>query len=347
MDTGSKLLVTGGCGFVMSQVVYQWLVSNAANTCVILDLVYDDKTRQFFAPYTNRIFFVKGSVTNVNVWNDLLVAHKDISYIVHGATITPTSEEEKKYPGRILSVNIMGTVHCLDFFSRLKSQQRMIYVSSGAVYSEDSPLLTQNPLKEDGPTMPQEMYSISKFSSEHIVRRYNELFGLNVISVRFSDVYGVMDRDTGARNRHNLPYYICNKIARSKQKQTQIIVKGTMDDAGGDFICVIDVGRAILKILIHPYNCKNHIYNIAYGEWISVKQLITQAGGKAILAQPASKMYDVKGLSGRHKYGRHGAYSIDSLKTEFNWNPTNLNQALTRYTTWLTKQIAKPAKAKM
>ena len=136
-------LITGGGGFVMSNVVKAWLESDASRHCIVLDLgvVKDAAFEQFLGAYVTagRLEFVDGSVTNPAVWEQLKT--KDITHIVHGAAITPTNKEEKETPGRIMEVNVMGTMCALNFAASLNGDSsdksvRIIYVSSDGVFNQ-------------------------------------------------------------------------------------------------------------------------------------------------------------------------------------------------------------------
>ena len=170
-----------------------------------------------------------------------------MTHIVHGATITPLSrgtaaeakrEPEAENPGRIIEVNTMGTVAILDWARTLPRLQRLIYVSSGAVYKHHGPDRPGEPLPEDGYVMPRRLYGISKLASELITERYGDLFGLSTASVRPSSVYGTMDRVTASRNFRHVP----NRLAHMALDGVERVRVNTLD-AVGDYIHSEDVAR--------------------------------------------------------------------------------------------------------
>jgi UDP-glucose 4-epimerase len=209
-----KLLVTGGSGFVMSVLGRHWLDADPAARLIVLDAApLDAAAVRYFAPVAERLEVVVADVTRPDTWREALKGN-DVTHIVHGATITPISrgtaaeakrEPEAENPGRILEVNTMGTVAMLDWARTLSRLERIIYVSSGAVYKHHGPDHPGEPLPEDGYVMPRRLYGISKLASELIAERYGELFGLSTASVRPSSVYGTMDRVTASRNFRHLP----------------------------------------------------------------------------------------------------------------------------------------------
>ena len=136
------LLVTGATGFVMSVVARHWLETDATARLVVLDSsALDAAAQRYFAPFKNRVSVVLADVTQPGTWRAPLAGHA-VTHIVHGATVTPLSrgtaaeakrEPEAESPGRIVDVNVMGTVAVLDWARTLPNLKRFIYVV-GAVY---------------------------------------------------------------------------------------------------------------------------------------------------------------------------------------------------------------------
>jgi UDP-glucose 4-epimerase len=182
-----RLLVTGATGFVMSVLGRHWLDAHPQERLVILDAAAPDAAAgRYFASVANRLQVVVADVTQPDAWGPKLGG--DITHIVHGATVTPLSrgtaaeakrEPEAENPGRIIDVNVMGTVAVLEWARTLPKLERFIYVSSGAVYKHHGPDRPGEPLPEDGYVMPRRLYGISKLASELITERYGELFGLS------------------------------------------------------------------------------------------------------------------------------------------------------------------------
>jgi nucleoside-diphosphate-sugar epimerase len=183
------LLVTGGGGFVMSNVVKQWLEASAKHRCIVLDLnvVFDDALRAFLGNFMDAgtLEYVNGSVTDPASWQAL--ESRPITHMIHGAAITPTPEEEQANPSRVASVNIMGSILALDFAVK-KSLQRTIYVSRCVLASRKStfidslngsdgvfndPGLVRSARAQDGEgPWPQKLYPITKFTMEKVGCEY-------------------------------------------------------------------------------------------------------------------------------------------------------------------------------
>src|SRR6202167_5438210 len=247
-----KLLVTGGSGFVMSVLGRRWLDADPTARLIVLDAApLDAAAVRYFAPVAERLEVVVADVTRPDTWRGALEAD-DITHIVHGATITPISrgteaeakrEPEAENPGRIIDVNVMGTVAVLDWARTLPELQRFIYVSSGAVYKHEGPDRPGEPLPEDGYVMPRRLYGISKLASELITERYGDLFGFSAASVPLSSVYGTMDRETARRNFPHVP----NRSAHLAIEGKRCVRVNTLD-AVADYIHSENVASGIAAL---------------------------------------------------------------------------------------------------
>jgi UDP-glucose 4-epimerase len=346
------LLVTGATGFVMSVLARHWLESDPAARLVVLDAApLDAVAERYFAPFTQRLSVIVADVTRPETWQRSLARHT-VTHIVHGATITPLArgtvaeakrEPEAENPGRILDVNVMGTVAMLEWARTLAQLERFIYVSSGAVYKHHGPDRPGEPLPEDGYVMPRRLYGISKLASELITERYGDLFGLSTASVRPSSVYGPMDRVTPSRNFRHVP----NRIAHLAVEGVKRVRVNTLD-AVGDYIHVEDVARAIVALLRAP-RLRYSAYNVACGTTASIGDMVEWAAEKVpgFRAEivPAEQADIVQDPTLRD--GMWGAYDVARLSAETGWKPRPMREALHAYMDWLAAERSpSPSRAK-
>ena len=337
------LLVTGATGFVMSVVARHWLETDPTARVVLLDASPLDATAQrYFAPFKNRLSVVLGDVTQPGTWRAPLDGHA-VTHIVHGATVTPLSrgtaaeakrEPEAENPGRIVDVNVMGTVAMLDWARTQPNLKRFIYVSSGAVYKHHGPDRPGEPLPEDGYVMPRRLYGISKLASELITERYGDLFNLSTASVRPSSVYGPMDRVTASRNFRHVP----NRIAHLALDGGKRVRVNTLE-AVGDYIHVEDVASGIAALLRAPrlHYCT---YNVAQGSTASIADMVKWAAEKApgfhAEIVPAEHADIVQDPSLRD--GMWGAYDCRAIGAETGWKPRPMREALHAYMDWIVAE---------
>jgi UDP-glucose 4-epimerase len=332
------ILVTGGNGFVMSNTVRHWLESDPAERVVILDVAPPDAiARRFFAAVAGRVGWVEASILDRARWAPLL-ADRGITRIVHGATLTPhpyvasdgtPRDPEREGPQRIMDVNLMGTIELLEWARGLPALQRFLYVSTGSVYRDDGPADRGQPLPEDGYVGPTTLYGISKYASEMVVRRYSELFGLSVVSVRLASVYGPMDRETSSRHVRCMPWRVAHLALAGEE------LRANAYDGVGDWIHAGDVAEAIARLLLAPA-LRHPVYNVASGRAETIGNLLAITGEKLPMKarQCAKAEANLIGDPDR-LHGQWGAYDISRLSDELGWQPAPLRRRMHEYIDWL------------
>lgn len=335
------LLVTGGTGFVMSVLARAWLDRDPKARAVILDRSgLDAMAEKFFAPVKDRLTVITADILDPSAWSAALDA-QSITAIVHGATITPISrgsaaeakrQPEAENPARIVDVNLMGTVHMLEWARVHSGVKRFVYVSSGAIYRHHGPDWSDEPLPEDGYVAPLTLYGISKFASEMIVNRYANLFGLSAISVRLASVYGPMDRATESRNFRHVP----NRVAHFALAGEAI--RPNSLEPVGDYILSTDVAQAIIALIDAPKLRYRH-YNIGSGTTVTIGDIIDWArervpGLVAQLGNPetANIVQDTT-----LKTGMWGAYDTARIERDTSWRPRPGKEAFHAYMDWISE----------
>ena len=324
----------------MSVLARHWLEAEPHSRLVILDASPPDSAAQrYFAPVADRISIVTADITQPDGWRAVLGLHR-ITHVVHGATITPISrgtvreaqkEPEADNPGRIVDVNLMGTVALLEWARTVPKLRRFICVSSGSVYKHHGPDRPGEPLPEDGYVMPRTLYGISKLASELVTERYGDLFGFSTTSVRLASVYGTMDRPTASRTFRHGP----NRIAHMAVSGVKRVRVNTLD-AVGDYVHVEDVAKAVLALL-RLDRVRYSAYNIAMGYTVRLGDLVNWAAEKypgfhAEIAAPeeADIVQDPMRTD-----GMWGAYDISRISAETGWRPRPVREALHAYLDWI------------
>jgi len=124
------------------------------------------------------------------------------------------------------------------------------------------------------------LYALSKVAGEAATRRWRDNFGLDAVSVRFSDVYGHLDRDTGARNRHNAPYWICRKALRLEAQSSQErfrVAAGSLEEPCWDLIDAGSVARGLCTILRSASRPERSLYHLALGRTPTHREVLASA----------------------------------------------------------------------
>lgn len=184
-------LVTGGNGWLPSHVVRR--LARAGETVISYDLMEPDNyLREFLGSDIERVVFEAGDVTNREQMREAARRH-NVTSIISAAAITPRVDREQREPERIIEVNLGGVVNALEVARELPNFRRFVQISSCAVFG-DLPGVSE--ISEDSPANSTNLYGITKLAGERVALRYGNLFGLDVIAVRPSNVYGPMERFT-------------------------------------------------------------------------------------------------------------------------------------------------------
>lgn len=184
-------LVTGGNGWVPSHVIRR--LARAGETVVSYDVMEPDAyLREFLGKDASNIIFETGDVSERARLHE--VAHQHgVTSIVSAAAITPRVDRERREPTRIIDVNLGGVVNALEVARTLPNFRRFVQISSVAVFGDEPGATTRD---EDSPANSTNLYGITKLAGERVALRYGDLFDMDVIAVRPSNVYGPMERFT-------------------------------------------------------------------------------------------------------------------------------------------------------
>ena len=184
-------LVTGGNGWVPSHVIRR--LARAGEAVVSYDVMEPDAfLREFLGDDAQSIIFETGDVTDRERMQEVARQH-GVTSIVSAAAITPRVDRERREPSRIIDVNLGGVVNALEVARSLPGFRRFVQISSVAVFGDEPGATTRD---EDSPTNSTNLYGITKLAGERVALRYGELFDIDVMAVRPSNVYGPMERFT-------------------------------------------------------------------------------------------------------------------------------------------------------
>ena len=192
----SKLLVTGGAGFIGANFVYYWLENYPADTVVVLDaLTYAGNELSLDDVKQNeKLHFIKGDIGDQALVESLMIKY-ELDTIVNFAAESHV-DRSISGPDVFIETNIVGTHSLLkaarkiwiDSPETVNPNHRFHHVSTDEVYgtlSDNDPAFT-----EEHAYAPNSPYSASKAASDHIVRAYHHTFGLNVTTSNCSNNYG-------------------------------------------------------------------------------------------------------------------------------------------------------------
>lgn len=247
-DKESTFLVTGGAGFIGSNIIEALLKMNYKVRCLD-DLSNGHKSN--IEPFFNDIKFefIKGSITDEQV---CLEATKDIDFVLHQAAwgSVPRSIE---MPQHYEKVNVQGTINMMEAAVK-NGVKKFVYASSSSVYG-DEPALPKREGKEGKVLSP---YALTKKIDEEYARLYHNLYGLDTYGLRYFNVFGRRQDPNGAYAAV-LPKFIKQLLA---DEQPTINGDGKQSR---DFTYIENVIEANLKACKASTEVAGEAFNIAFG----------------------------------------------------------------------------------
>ena len=173
---GSRVLVTGGAGFIGSH-LSEVLGGLGASVMVLDDL--SGGSRQNVEGFAN-VQFVEGTILDPAVVNRCM---QGCRYVFHQAALgsVPRSVEQ---PRLYCDVNVTGTLNVLEA-AREAKVERVMFAASSSAYG-DNPV----PWVESLPPLPKSPYAATKLADEGLLRAYANSFGLDTVSLRYFNIFG-------------------------------------------------------------------------------------------------------------------------------------------------------------
>jgi len=172
---GVRVLVTGGAGFVGSNLVRRLIALGARVT--VLDDLFTGRLENLPA---SGLEFEKGSVTDIAMVNRMVAANEVVFHAAARNIVVSTRNPREDY-----ETNIGGTLNVL-MAAREAGTRRVIYTSSTSVYGNPRYL----PINEDDRLQLLTPYAVSKLGGENYCAAFYESYGVPAASVRYSNVYG-------------------------------------------------------------------------------------------------------------------------------------------------------------
>ena len=262
-----KILVTGGAGFIGSHLL-QLLQGQQGVEIVVFDNL--SSGRREHVPKGIRL--VEGDVRDAEGLARLF-ASEGFDSVVHLAaqTMVPYS---LSHPEEDCQINLLGLINILEC-CRKYTVKHIVFSSSAAVYGDNLNI----PLHEEEKPMPTSAYGITKMASEHYLRMYHDLYGLNTTVLRFANVYGERQ---GAGGEGGVVSIFCKLLAAGQG----VTVFGNGEQTR-DFVYAGDIAEALWR---GSQLEGHHVINISTQKETSVNQLLAafkQAVGREFPVQYA------------------------------------------------------------
>ena len=315
----SKVLVTGGAGFIGSNLCEKLLEFGAEVTCLD-NLATGHKHNIDPFLENNKFKFIEGDIRNLET---CLQTTKNQDFVLHEAALgsVPRSIND---PITSNDVNVSGFLNML-VASRDNGIKRFVYAASSSTYGDSENL----PKVEDVIGKPLSPYAITKYVNELYADIFNKSYGLDTIGLRYFNVFGRRQDPNGAYAA------VIPKFVMQLMKKESPVINGD-GTYSRDFTYIDNVVQMNLLCLVtENENALNEVYNTAVGDRTNLKELTQLL--KQNLAEYDSDIAEVEIAHGPNRPGDipHSLASVEKAKKLLNYNPTHrIEDGLREATHW-------------
>lgn len=251
----SKVLITGGAGFIGSYIIEQLLEEEAGEIVIIDNFVRGSRKNIQGALFSGRVRLIEGDIRDRNALDQCF---DGIDHCFHMAALRITQCAAE--PREALSVMYEGTFNVLESCVKHKIK-KLVFASSASIYGQADVF----PTKEDHhPYRNYTLYGAAKMANELMCRSFNHMYGLNFVALRFFNIYGPRMDAHGKYTEVLVRWY--HSIKEGKAPVIFGDGKQTMD-----FIYVGDIARA--NIMALKAEAANDVFNVANGKETSLEEL--------------------------------------------------------------------------
>ncbi len=322
--TNKKTLVTGGAGFIGSNLCEELL--SLGNQVSCLDNFATGK-RENIAPLLDNANFTlfEGDIRNLE---DCLKASEGVDYILHQAALGSVPRSIKD-PITSNDVNVSGFLNML-VAARDNGVKRFVFAASSSTYGDSESM----PKVEDIIGKPLSPYAITKYVNELYADIFSKTYGLETIGLRYFNVFGRKQDPNGAYAA------VIPKFVSQLMKGESPVINGD-GNYSRDFTYIDNVIQAnLLSLVTTNEKAINTVYNVAYGDRNTLNDLMGYL--KEYLSEFNSEVKGVKVIYGPTRAGDipHSHASVEKAKELLNYNPQfSLPQGLKEAVKWYWKNL--------
>jgi UDP-N-acetylglucosamine 4-epimerase len=313
------ILVTGGAGFIGSNLCETLLSNNIKTVC--LDNFATGKRKNIEPFLSDKNFkLIEGDIRNLE---DCQTACKGVDYVLHQAALGSVPRSIKD-PITTNAVNVSGFLNML-VAARDAKVSRFVYAASSSTYGDHEAL----PKVEEVIGKPLSPYAITKYVNELYADIFQKSYGLDTIGLRYFNVFGRRQDPDGAYAAV-IPLFVKQFI---NHESPMINGDGTYSR---DFTYIDNVVQMnLLAITTNNNAALNTVYNVAYGDRTTLLELTT------LLKEQLSTFDDtIKNVEIKHRENRpgdipHSLASVDKAKKLLNYNPKyNIKDGIKEAIAW-------------
>jgi UDP-N-acetylglucosamine 4-epimerase len=295
-----KFLITGGAGFIGSNLV-EYLLKYGAGHVRVLDNLSNGYMENIEAFLSLPNFeFMEGDIRDLQTCQR---AVEGMDFISHQAALGSVPRSIKD-PITTNQVNISGFLNMLVAAKDSPSCKRLVYAASSSTYGDSADL----PKVEGQEGKPLSPYAVTKAVNEYYADVFSRVYGFNTFGLRYFNVFG-------PKQNPNNPYAAVIPIF------CKHFIDGTTPQINGDgetsrdFTFIENVVQANIKSLFFEGLNKHEVFNVACGDQITLNKMIDQLkilSGKQLL---------VEYLPEREGDVRHSKASLNKINQILGYEP--------------------------
>lgn len=307
----SRALVTGGAGFIGSNVVR--LLTDEGFEVVVLDSLVTGYRKNLDGMPGVR--FVEGDVRDGALVSELTQGVEAVFHLAASVGNTRSIEN----PVEDSEVNVIGTLRLLEA-ARRAGTRKVVCSSSAAIFGE----LKRLPISEDHPCEPDTPYGVSKLAEEKQCLAYAKLYDIEAVCLRYFNVYGVNQRYDAYGN-------VIPIFAHRMLRGEPLVVYGDGEQTR-DFVSVRDVARANLLAARAPG--LSGAFNIASGESVTINRLTE------LMREASGVTVEVTHGPPRKGDVLHSRADISAARAALGYEPNaGLAEGLAEYMAWAGTEL--------
>lgn len=301
-----KALVTGGAGFIGSNVVKE-LLESGYDVRVLDNL--SSGYRDNLGGYD--VELIEGDINNTD---NVMEAGKGIDAVFHLAA-SVGRQRSIDFPQLDSMTNVIGTVNILESM-RKNGIPRIVYSSSAAIFGE----LVSSEIDESHPQNADSPYGVSKLAAEKMILAYARIYPeISATCLRYFNIYGV-------NQRYDLYGNVIPIFANRLMNKQSLLIYGDGTQTR-DFVNVVDIARA--NLMGANVQLKADVFNMGSGRSVTIQYL-------AELMQDISGVHTgIEYLPERKADVKHCKADIRKAESKLGFSTSiELEEGIERYWTW-------------
>jgi UDP-glucose 4-epimerase len=293
-----KVAITGGAGYIGSTLVKK-LVDDGASVVSIDNLVNGDYGHLRGVQTDESVDLREGDIRDGGLLEELFDGSDAIAHLA----AIPGLVKCRDSPEEAISVNVYGTHRVLETARKLDIG-KVVFCSSAAVYGK--PVVM--PVRESHPLRPLNLYGVTKLAGEKLMETYFDNYGLETISLRFGNVYGV-----GLYTNYET---VIPKFVRMGLNDEELTVYGN-GTSSRDYVHVEDIVQAITRAM-NSRGKGGEAFNVG-GETVLIDTLAEQVSES--LKEATGRGAQITHLPPRPGETKNFSYNLEKIERSLDYRP--------------------------